>query len=630
MTQSLIVNALLLLALCWLLTFSLRQLAHSKPRLVQLVMGLCFGGACIIGMLMPVTLHDGLFFDGRSAVLSMAALFGGPLPALVAGALAAGFRLWLGGVGTQTGLLAILIPILLGLLLRRAHLPLRFLPLLGAGLLIHLPVVGVQMLLPRGLNLLVLETVALPMLMVLPLATALLGVLLNDLAERARTEQALRDSSARLRAITQAMPDLLLVLDEDGRYLDVLTADSRLLYKNTDQLVGRLLHQVLPTEDADRFLAFIRQTLDSPTPQVIQYALPTTDGMRMFEGRAQRLDIRTQGKRAVVWSSRDITERHLAEQERRIAAIAFDSQQGMIITDAQARIVRVNRAFLALSGFTAEELLGQPASLLASGRHERTFFLDMWRQIAETGSWEGEIWNRRRNGEIRPEWQTITAVLDEAGRITHYVATVTDITQRKLDEERIHQLAFYDPLTRLPNRRLFLDRLEHALSVSERNRHCGAVMFIDLDNFKQINDVHGHKAGDRFLQLAAERLQASVRSSDTVARMGGDEFVVILEDLGQAPAEAVSLALGVGEKLLDSLAEPYPLGEASVRSSASIGVALFRGQESGVEELINRADRSMYAAKSDGKNALRLCELDAEAFIDAATLAEQPGPTQIS
>lgn len=614
MLQSLVVNALLLLAICWLFTFSLRHLAHRQPRLLQLVMGLCFGAACIIGMLVPFTLQSGLIFDARSVVLGIAALFGGPLTAAIAGVLAASYRVWLGGVGTYVGLLSIFIPILLGLVLRlaheRGHLPLRFLPLLAAGFIIHLPVVAVQALLPSGLGLIAVKTVALPFLLTLPLATAVLGLLLNDLAERARTEQALQRSEARLRAITRAMPDLLMVLDEDGRYLEVLTADSLLLYQEPHRLVGRLLHEVFDPEDADRFLAFIRLTLERNTPQRIRYSLQTLDGLRTFEGRAQRLETTEDERRAVVWCSRDITERDLAEQERRIAAIAFESQQGMFITDPQAYIIRVNRAFTLITGYSAEELIGQPAKMLSSGSHDEAFYAALWHQIKTTGSWEGEIWNRRRNGEVFPEWQTITAVRDDNGKVTHYIATVMDITQRKLAEERIHQLAFYDPLTNLPNRRLLLDRLQHALDASERSRHCGAVMFIDLDNFKMINDACGHKAGDQFLRLVAERLQKAVRQSDTVARLGGDEFVVILEDLGQEPEEAIGQASRIGEKLLESLAAPYCIGERELSSSASIGVALFRGDEPGVDELISRADHCMYNAKMNGKNALSLACLD--------------------
>jgi diguanylate cyclase (GGDEF)-like protein/PAS domain S-box-containing protein len=603
-------NAVMLLALCWLLAFTTRSWNRSGQRSAQLLAGLWFGSACIIGMLMTSTGQTGIILDARTVVLSMAGLFGGPLVAAIAGTLAGAYRLWLGGPGVVPGIANILLPIAFGLTYgcayRKRLLGIGFWQLLGFGLATHLVVLGlIAMLLPNPLGAAAVKEIALPMLLALPLATAVLGVLLKDLLERDKIEQALRSSEARLRAISQAIPDPLLVVDEDGHCLDVICSERNLLYSEATRLRGKTVKEAMPEEDQQRYLDYIRQTLNSDTPQLIEYSLPTRIGVRMFEGRALPLEQPPGQKRAVVWLSRDITERVNTELERRIAAIAFESQQGMLITDAQNRILRVNRAFTRISGYNPAEAIGQTTALLASGKHGPEFYRTMWSSIETTGVWEGEIWNRRKSGEIFPEWLTISAVHNALGKVTHYVAAFTDITDRKAAEERIHNLAFYDPLTNLPNRRLLLDRLHQAMAASRRGNQLGALMFIDLDNFKNINDLHGHQTGDQVLRIAAERLHAEVRASDTVARLGGDEFVVMLENLGDDPLRAAGQAEHIGMKLLDSLDRPYRLADLALYSSASIGVVLFGAEASSSDELMKRADMSMYEAKISGKNTLR-------------------------
>ncbi|HBS78887.1 MAG TPA: histidine kinase, partial [Pseudomonas sp.] len=317
---------------------------------------------------------------------------------------------------------------------------------------------------------------------------------------------------------------------------------------------------VLPPIQAERFRELIRDTLSSGTPGLLEYSIQTANGLKIFEVRAQRLPLAQPYKPAVVCLSRDISERAKAEQERRIAAIAFESQQGMIITDAKNRILQVNQAFTEISGYSADEAIGQDTRLLASGRHAPDFYLTMWRSIQQTGAWQGEIWNRRKTGEVYPEWLSISTVLDAQGAVSNYVAAFTDITERKQAEERIHNLAFYDPLSGLPNRRLLLDRLKQALAATVRSQHYGALMFIDLDNFKNINDLHGHQAGDQLLCMVAERLSGEVRGINTVARLGGDEFVVMLEDLDAKAEYAAAQAEQIGERILSALGQPYRLG----------------------------------------------------------------------
>ena len=299
----------------------------------------------------------------------------------------------------------------------------------------------------------------------------------------------------------------------------------------------------------------------------------------------------------------------------RIAAIAFESQEGMFITNPKSVILRINKAFSDITGYTAEEAIGQPVNLLRSGRHDASFYATLHESLQRTRSWHGEIWNRRKNGEIHPEWLTITAVMDSAGVLTHYVCTFTDISQRKAAEEVIQNLAFYDPLTQLPNRRLLLDRLQQALASSARSDRTGALLFIDLDNFKMLNDTLGHDKGDLLLQQVAQRLRDCVREGDSVARLGGDEFVLVLEDLSPCATEAATQTEAVGEKILATLNLPYDLAGHIYHNTPSIGITLFDDHLCSVDELMKYADLAMYDAKKAGRNTLRFFDPKMQATV---------------
>ncbi|MFJ3054683.1 EAL domain-containing protein [Herbaspirillum sp. NPDC087042] len=304
-------------------------------------------------------------------------------------------------------------------------------------------------------------------------------------------------------------------------------------------------------------------------------------------------------------SSRDITDRKQIEAELRISAVAFDSREGMLITDANSKILRVNKAFTEITGYSAEEIVGKHPNLLRSDRHGPAFFQEMRESVRRFGKWQGEIWDRRKNGEVYPEWLTISAVKNKDDQVTHYVSTHHDISDRKLAEERIRELAFFDALTRLPNRTLLLDRLKQAIALSLRTKTCAALLFIDLDHFKTLNDTVGHEKGDTLLKQVAQRLVANVRENDTVARVGGDEFVVVLEGLNEHQQEAATQTRAVGEKILTALGATYQLDDVEYRTTASIGATVFLGRAASVDELMKQADLAMYKAKETGRNALR-------------------------
>jgi diguanylate cyclase (GGDEF)-like protein/PAS domain S-box-containing protein len=315
-------------------------------------------------------------------------------------------------------------------------------------------------------------------------------------------------------------------------------------------------------------------------------------------------------------------ERQKNEQELRIAATAFESLHGIMVTDAKGIILRVNQAFTEMTGYSAEEAVGQTPSILKSDRHDAKFYSDMWQQLVATGTWYGEIWDRRKNGEVFPEWQTISAVRDLDGQTTHYVAAFSDISESKEAEDEIRILAFFDPLTRLPNRRLLLDRLQHALASSSRNRHHGALLVLDLDNFKNLNDSQGHDQGDMLLQHVAARLLECVHEGDTVARLGGDEFVLMLEDLSENPTDAAAEAEAVGEAIVEALNQDIELGTGRFHCTPSIGVTLYCGHETGVDELLQQADLAMYQAKAAGRNTLRFFQPDMQAAVTVRSTLE--------
>ncbi|MGR8981216.1 MAG: bifunctional diguanylate cyclase/phosphodiesterase [Gammaproteobacteria bacterium] len=329
------------------------------------------------------------------------------------------------------------------------------------------------------------------------------------------------------------------------------------------------------------------------------------------------------------WS--DITGRKKEELDLRIAAIALETEEAIIITDKHARIVRVNGAFTRMTGYSMEEAIGNTPGMLQSGRHNEEFYRLMWDELNRNLHWEGEIWDRHKNGNVYPVWMSITGVTDSTGEVTNYVSTCFDISERKEAEEYIKNLAFYDSLTHLPNRRLMLDRLNLALTVSHRTNQHGALMFMDLDRFKILNDTQGHDIGDRLLIEVARRIQTCIREGDTVARMGGDEFVVMLENLSKNQKIAAVQTQAIAEKIREALAATYWLPPHNHKrnraliehhSSASIGIVLFQGQSISCEDLLKRADLAMYQAKHAGSDTIRMFDPAMQSALNERTALE--------
>lgn len=334
--------------------------------------------------------------------------------------------------------------------------------------------------------------------------------------------------------------------------------------------------------------------------------IPTADGSHSLRALAQYVpdvvDGQVQGFYAVLT---DVSYLRQAEEEQRIAAAAFETQQGMFITDANKIILRVNKAFMAITGYSVEESVGQLPSFLRSEKHDHAFYDVMWESIALTGAWQGEIWIKRNTGEVFPISIGINTVRDDEGLISHYVAAFSDVTSHKSAEEEIRSLVFTDALTGLPNRQHLIMLLQKALIANSQHQRHGALLAIDLDYFKTINNTYGREVGDSMLQQVAKRLSSCIRKGDTVSRVMGNEFVVLLDDLNADPVVAARDAKTVAGKVLWTLNQPYRINDLSHVSTASIGITIFDGRSDETSgNLLQQSELALRNAKACGRNTL--------------------------
>jgi diguanylate cyclase (GGDEF)-like protein/PAS domain S-box-containing protein len=424
----------------------------------------------------------------------------------------------------------------------------------------------------------------------------------QDITDRKQAEKALRQKEGYQQALLDNFPFEVWLKDTDSRFLAVnqLLSDS-LGLSSKDALIGKNDFDIASHDLAELYRKDDCQVMESRQQKIVEEIVAHDKNIKWVETFKAPVIDKAGELLGTVGFSRNISERKTIEAELRVAAIAFESQEGMIITDANNIILKINQSFTQMTGYTEKEAVGQKMHLLKSGIQDASFYAEMWRSINNTGSWQGETWNRRKNGEIYPEWLTITAVMDEDGIITHYVGTMLDITARKEIERKIQHLAHHDALTDLPNRTLLTDRLNQALAQVRRQDNMLALMFLDLDKFKPVNDILGHDIGDLLLKEVAGRLISCVkRQSDTVSRIGGDEFVILLA--GVENKEDVKI---IAQKILDELNQPFNIDQHRINISSSIGIAIYPIHGIDVISLMKNADNAMYQAKSSGRNCFR-------------------------
>ena len=358
--------------------------------------------------------------------------------------------------------------------------------------------------------------------------------------------------------------------------------------------------QRLHPDDRAHFQRNLEQRLSSASqdPYEVSYRLRHRDGTYRWIQSRGRLLLDDQGRpERMIGTASDITQRRNDEDSLRQAAAVFDAtQEGVLVTDATQHIVHCNPAFTRITGYSQEEILGQQPSLLKSGRHDQDFYNSLWHALQSRGGWSGEVWNRRKNGEIYPQWQNIRVIRDEEGEISHYVAVFSDITALKRSQRELDYLAHHDPLSNLPNRLLFTERVETALERGQRDKRCGAVLLVDLDHFKHINESLGHATGDLLLKEVGERLRQQLQGAMTLARLGGDEFGLLCEDCATAEQAA-----GLAQQLLNCLSQPFVVNDHELFIGASVGISLFPGDADNVAQVLRNVDSALFKAKSSGR-----------------------------
>ncbi|WP_235825601.1 EAL domain-containing protein [Vreelandella rituensis] len=426
------------------------------------------------------------------------------------------------------------------------------------------------------------------------------------MAEREQARYQARTRAARLQALVSSIQDMIFVFDQAGRFTYVHAVAQERLALDPEAALGQHYRDVLPKSVAERFAEVSTRVRHTETSEEFEYSLRIKREMHAFHSVVSPLKDAANAFSGVLAVVRDVTQAKANEAQMRIAATAFETHLGMLVTDVHGNILKVNSTFTRITGYHQDEVMGRNPRMLSSGHHDKDFYRKLWQSVAKNGSWQGEIWNRRKNGEMFPEWLTISAVHNEKGELTNYVATLSDITERKAAEQEIHQLAFYDPLTGLANRRLLQERLEQAVQSScSPKQACAALLFIDLDNFKQVNDTLGPYAGDQLLQQIARELGQVLDESDTLARLGGDEFAILAHNLGSTPEKVAAVAERLARKLLAVLQRPISLGSESLTITGSIGITLLCGSSATQDEVLQQADMALFQAKQAGRNTLR-------------------------
>ncbi len=406
--------------------------------------------------------------------------------------------------------------------------------------------------------------------------------------------------------VMNSLGEMVFVTDMERKIITINPAVTETLGYSRDELHGQPVNMIMDGEvsfaETDSKLLFSHGTVRShegffrtKSGELIP-VLATLSQMRQADGDSY----------GIVYAGRDITIQKKAERELQLAAKVMETDSNAIlICDEQANILLVNPAFCEITGYSSDEVIGKNPRILSSGRQPKEFYKNMWSTLKSEDHWEGEIWNRRKNGEVYPEYLSITAIRNESGEAVNYVSLFTDITKQKQTEQKLAHMAHHDVLTGLPNRALFADRLTNLINQHPRYKQKSGLMFIDIDGFKAVNDDFGHDIGDALLVCIANELGRCIRKSDTLARVGGDEFVIIMENI-----IGLENVTSMAEKILKLFEQPFMIEGKGCNVGASIGIAIHPDDSADAEDLVKKADTAMYQAKTGGKQQYRIFSRD--------------------
>ncbi|MGR9043928.1 MAG: EAL domain-containing protein [Gammaproteobacteria bacterium] len=427
----------------------------------------------------------------------------------------------------------------------------------------------------------------------------------NEVNRRRLVESALRQSEAKLLAILEAEPECVKITDSDCRLLYINRSGLALIEAGNDPslFMGQPVTDLIVAEDRQAFIEMNQHVLRQKEAATLEYRIEGLKGtLRHMETHAVPFQDHMTGEYTVLSVTRDVSERKQNQEQLLLASRVFsEAREGITITDSNGTIIDVNPTFCEITGYSREEAIGRSSNILKSHKQGPEFYKAMWKNLTELGHWQGEIWNRKKSGELYAELLTISALRDATGKTINYIGLFSDITQSKHQQKTLELMAHYDPLTQLPNRVLFADRFAQAIAHSKRTGSLLAICYLDLDGFKQVNDTWGHEAGDQLLIEVAQCIKSLVREDDTVSRLGGDEFSLLLEDL-----ESLEQCQEVLSRIHRALTEPFLIKKESVSIAASSGVTIFPQDNEQPDILLRHADQAMYQAKLEGRNRFKL------------------------
>ncbi|WP_372742005.1 EAL domain-containing protein [Neptunomonas sp.] len=424
---------------------------------------------------------------------------------------------------------------------------------------------------------------------------SILGERFKKMAEaRLKAEENAKKRSDELDSVFSALPDLYFKLNRDFIILEYRTSSPGDLYTSPDLFLSHNMLDVLPTEIGKLFQQKILEHVANKKLTTWEYPLDIGGKREFFEARANAIH----QSNDMIIVIRNISRRKQYEESLLLSASVFEnSSECMMVTDKDTFILNVNPAFTEVTGYTKEEVRGLKTNILSSGHHDQDFYHTLWEALKDSGCWKGEIYNRKKNGEVFPVWLSINSIYDESHQVVRYVALYRDISEQKKAADLIWQQAHFDHLTGLPNRNTLIDHMSHEITQAQRHNLLLATLFLDLDDFKHVNDTLGHDKGDQLLKLVATRLATSVRSEDLIGRQGGDEFIIIMGSLPN-----LTPAIRVAEKIKNSFSEPFDLEGKTVYISVSIGISFYPLDGTNSTELLKTSDQAMYAAKESGRN----------------------------